>query len=417
MEHRVRGAVITVEGHPDAPGIDKLDPVGAGTAKLQVGVAEHDPRLGDSGEERILIVGGTGQKRVHVGRGGGVAEADPADDGLFGESAERVRGLGADGLAARCDGGAEHVVVREIIRKRGPAVDVTADHRGALNFGDTLERLGRPRPEQRVVAAEDEPLDPRSRRVLEHRVERRQIAVDVVHDRDHVKFSNSIEEMLVRGTSFSLRYATAADTEALFTLGSDPDVTRFFSWGPYTSLQEPAHYIAGLPAERDRGERLDLLIVDHADRVLGVTGLSELSRRDRRAVVGTWLGRPFWGSGANRGAKGLIAALAFGTLGLERLGAYADVDNPRSQAALARIGFQREGVLRHWHRHGEAVHDVIVYSWLRSEWERSDLARAEAEIVGAVPEAFRVSAPPLLPAEAADGKRDTEGRPAGDDPE
>jgi ribosomal-protein-alanine N-acetyltransferase len=195
--------------------------------------------------------------------------------------------------------------------------------------------------------------------------------------------------MLVRGTSFGLRYATIADAEALFTLGSDPEVTRFFSWGPYTSIDEPAQYIGGLAGERDRGERLDFVIVDAAERVLGVTGLSEFSGRDRRAVVGTWLGRAFWGSGANRAAKALIAALAFRTLGLERLGAYADLDNPRSQAALDRIGFRREGVLRHWHRHGDTVHDVITYSWLKGEWEQSELARLQIEIVGVAPPAFR----------------------------
>ncbi len=204
-----------------------------------------------------------------------------------------------------------------------------------------------------------------------------------------MKLSNTIEEMLVRGPAYNLRYATTADANALFALGTDPQVTRFFSWGPYTSIDEPAVYIAGLAGERERGERLDFVIVDHADRVLGVTGLSEFSRRDRRAVVGTWLGRAFWGTGANRAAKAMIAALAFRELGLERLGAYADLDNPRSQAALTRIGFQREGVLRHWHRHGDTVHDVMTYSWLKPEWERSDLAGEEVGIVGAVPAAVR----------------------------
>ncbi len=195
--------------------------------------------------------------------------------------------------------------------------------------------------------------------------------------------------MLVRGRSVNLRFATSADAEALFALCTDPEVTRFFSWGPYTSVEQPARYIAGLAGERERGERLDFVIVDHADQVLGVTGLSEFSSRDRRAVVGTWLGRAFWGTGVNRAAKGLIAGLAFRALGLERLGAYADPDNPRSQAALGRIGFQREGVLRGWHRHGEVVHDVIVYSWLVSEWKLSELAQDEVELVGVLPPAFR----------------------------
>jgi [ribosomal protein S5]-alanine N-acetyltransferase len=192
----------------------------------------------------------------------------------------------------------------------------------------------------------------------------------------------------VVGPSLKLRYGTADDAVALLALGSDPEVTRFFSWGPYASVDEPARYIAGLAGERERGERLDLLIVDARDRPLGVTGLSELSRRDRRAVVGTWLGRAHWGTGANAESKALIAQLAFGVLGLERLGAYADLDNPRSQAALERIGFAREGVLRRWHRHGDQVHDVIVYSWLRDEWQRSPLVETDVEVRGEPPAAF-----------------------------
>ena len=193
--------------------------------------------------------------------------------------------------------------------------------------------------------------------------------------------------MQILGQSLTLRYATPSDAPALLELGSDPEVTRFFSWGPYRSLSEPTGYIAGLAGERARGERLDFLILD-GHGPIGVTGLSEVSRRDRRAIVGTWLGRDHWGTGANRESKTLIAHLAFRVLGLERLGAYADLDNPRSQRALASIGFQREGVLRRWHRHGSAVHDVLVYSWLKEEWERSPLAAIEVRVDGDPPAAF-----------------------------
>jgi ribosomal-protein-alanine N-acetyltransferase len=192
----------------------------------------------------------------------------------------------------------------------------------------------------------------------------------------------------VVGSNLRLRYATAADAPALLALGSDPEVTRFFSWGPYSALEEPARYIGGLAAERARGERLDFLLVDPAAGPIGVTGLTELSRRDRRAVVGTWLGRAYWGTGVNARSKALIAHLGFSALGLERLGAYADLDNPRSQAALERLGFEREGVLRRWHRHGESVHDVIVYSLLKEEWERSPLASEPAHVEGDPPAAF-----------------------------
>jgi ribosomal-protein-alanine N-acetyltransferase len=200
--------------------------------------------------------------------------------------------------------------------------------------------------------------------------------------------------MQVRGPNLTLRYATGSDAASLLSLGSDALVTKFFSWGPYRSIDEPRAYIEGLAAERDTGYRLDFLIVDGHDEPLGVTGLSECSRRDRRAVVGTWLGRAHWGTGANREAKALIAHLAFGHLGLERLGAYTDLDNPRSQAALRRIGFTQEGVLRQFHRHGQQVHDVIVHSWLKEEWLRSPLSATSIMVTGEPPSAFSCAAAP-----------------------
>ena len=70
----------------------------------------------------------------------------------------------------------------------------------------------------------------------------------------------------------------------------------------------------------------------------------------------------------------MIAALAFGHLGLDRLTAWANTRNGRSQVALERVGFRREGVMRSWHRHGDVRHDVVVFGMLREQWAASELA-------------------------------------------
>jgi ribosomal-protein-alanine N-acetyltransferase len=198
------------------------------------------------------------------------------------------------------------------------------------------------------------------------------------------------DPLVVRGAELTLRYPVLADAPALFALARDPAVTRFFSWGPYTSVEQPEAYIAGLPARRERGERLEFVVVHASMGPIGITGLSEVSRRDRRATLGTWLGHRWWGSGANAQAKGLIAALAFRRLGYERLTAWASVRNGRSQAALERLGFRREGMLAAWHRHGDVAHDVVVFGLLRAAWERSRLHGVAAEVEGTPPPAFVV---------------------------
>ena len=196
---------------------------------------------------------------------------------------------------------------------------------------------------------------------------------------------------MIRGPVLSLRYATLEDAPRLFELARDPAVTRFFSWGPYTSVEQPEAYIAAQPGRRERGEQLDFLVVHRVDGPIGVTGISELSRRDRRATVGSWLGHRWWGSGANFEAKGLIAALAFGRLGLERLTAWASTRNGRSQVALERLGFRREGVLAAWHRHGGVPHDVVVFGLLRAAWERGPLRGVPVAIEGSPPPGFVVA--------------------------
>jgi ribosomal-protein-alanine N-acetyltransferase len=171
----------------------------------------------------------------------------------------------------------------------------------------------------------------------------------------------------------------------MYELARDERVTRWFSWGPYTDPGQPLHYIASLPGKRERGELLDFLVVHRVDGPIGVTGLSELARRDGRATVGTWFAVPWWGTGANRESKAMIAALAFGELGLNRLTAWANTRNTRSQHALEGVGFAREGVLSGWHRHGDAIHDVVVYRLLRAEWEGSPLTEVPVRITGTPP--------------------------------
>ena len=196
---------------------------------------------------------------------------------------------------------------------------------------------------------------------------------------------------MISGPTLKLRYATARDAPRLLELASDPAVTQWFSWGPYDAVDQPEAYISTLEAKRENGELLEFLVVHPEHGPIGVTGLSELSRRNRHATVGTWFGREHWGSGANAESKALIAALAFRRLGLDRLTAWANTRNGRSQRALERIGFRREGVLRSWHRHGDVLHDVVVFGMTRPQWESSPLAGVSVEVSGTPPAAFAIA--------------------------
>jgi ribosomal-protein-alanine N-acetyltransferase len=205
--------------------------------------------------------------------------------------------------------------------------------------------------------------------------------------------SNSSASIALHGPTLTLRLPEPGDAPALLELAGDPEVTRWFSWGPYTDLDQPQAYIERLAEQRQRGDQMDLLVVHREHGPAGITGLSEFSARDRRCVVGTWLGRRFWGTGVNRESKALVAHLAFAVCGLERLGAYSNPDNARSTRALERVGFTHEGTLRGWHRHGARQLDVHVFGLLRTDWPASPLHDVPVTAIGTPPAPWLPGAP------------------------
>lgn len=196
--------------------------------------------------------------------------------------------------------------------------------------------------------------------------------------------------MRVVGPTLELRFAKPADAGRLFELGSDPEVTRFFSWGPYDDERQALAYIESLRPRRESGQLLEF-VIDHRDEgIVGVTGLSELSARDRRAVIGTWLGRAYWGSGLNLESKALVTKLAFDALSLHRLTALTSPENGRSLRALERLGFVREGTLVDWHRHGHEHRDCVILRMLERDYRASPLAELSAKVLGEPPPSFTV---------------------------
>ena len=192
-------------------------------------------------------------------------------------------------------------------------------------------------------------------------------------------------ELEIHGPTLVLRYPVPSDAGRLFELGSDPETTRFLSWGPYTELAQAERFIESVPGSRERGEELGF-VVERDGEALGWTLFNDVRSRDRSVTIGTWLGKQHWGTGVNTESKALMAALAFKAMGVERLSVYAAASNDRSRAALRKVGFVEEGVLRRFNRHGDEWFDCMIGSILPAEYEAGPLAAVASEIRGSVPD-------------------------------
>ncbi len=107
-----------------------------------------------------------------------------------------------------------------------------------------------------------------------------------------------------------------------------------------------------------------------AGTLVGTSGLSEIDLRNESTHIGgTLYGPRWWGTQVNPEAKLLLLAHCFDDCGFGRVKIQTDVLNTRSQAAIARLGAVREGVLRrHMKREDGSFRDTVVYSVLATEW-------------------------------------------------
>jgi RimJ/RimL family protein N-acetyltransferase len=107
-----------------------------------------------------------------------------------------------------------------------------------------------------------------------------------------------------------------------------------------------------------------------AGTLAGTTSFSEADLRNESIHIGSTLyGSRWWGTQVNPEAKLLLMTHAFEECGYGRVKIQTDTLNTRSQAAIEKLGAQREGVLRrHMKREDGTFRDSVIYSVLISEW-------------------------------------------------
>lgn len=124
-------------------------------------------------------------------------------------------------------------------------------------------------------------------------------------------------------------------------------------------------------AERAAGRRVPFAVRRVADgRWVGSTSYLDVALAHRRLEIGsTWYEPAACGTAVNPACKLLLLAHAFDVLGVNRVALVTDALNARSQAAIAKLGATREGVLRaHMVTHAGRIRDTVVFGIVAAEW-------------------------------------------------
>jgi RimJ/RimL family protein N-acetyltransferase len=122
---------------------------------------------------------------------------------------------------------------------------------------------------------------------------------------------------------------------------------------------------------RDHGHEIPFVVrLVSSGRVVGSTRFLHPVPMHKRVEIGaTWYCPDVWGTVVNPECKLLLLQHAFEVAGANRVELCTDMQNHRSQAAIAKLGAVREGVLRsHMVVRNGRVRDTVLYSITRAEW-------------------------------------------------
>lgn len=176
---------------------------------------------------------------------------------------------------------------------------------------------------------------------------------------------------LLVGAHVMLRDLRLPDAPSLYALLATEDIRRFIS-PPPDDIEGFERFIAWAHGERVAGKYLCFAVVPlGGDVAVGLFQVRRLGITFHTAEWGFALGKRFWGSGLFVEAARLVTEFAFESVGIQRLEARASVDNGRGNGALAKIGAQRESVLRKsFMRNGRYV-DQFLWAILAPDAEMS----------------------------------------------
>ena len=168
-----------------------------------------------------------------------------------------------------------------------------------------------------------------------------------------------------------LRRFTMDDAQSMFDLWcNDPEVTRFLSWGPHGTIDNTKRL---LKSWRQRYE--DTMFynwcIEFEGLPIGGIDLIMRSEKSLRAELGYCLSNRYKGRGLVTEAACAVLTFAFEDVGLHKICAKHDVENPASGRIMQKLGMRQEGYMKlDAQRLDGTYSDMVLYGILRDEWLR-----------------------------------------------
>ena len=169
-----------------------------------------------------------------------------------------------------------------------------------------------------------------------------------------------------------LRRAVREDAEPMFrNWASDPEVTKYLTWPTYEKV-ETAYQILDLWVSEYEKPNYYQWMIELKELGEPIGSISAVRQNDRveEAEIGYCIGSQWWHRGIMTEALSAVIEYLFTEVGMNRVAARHDPNNPHSGGVMRKCGMKYEGTNRACDRNNQGICDAAQYSILRGEWQK-----------------------------------------------
>lgn len=169
-----------------------------------------------------------------------------------------------------------------------------------------------------------------------------------------------------------LRPFVREDARAMYeNWASDPEVTKFLSWPTYRSV-DTAHEILEIWTNQYADPVFYQWAIELKEIGEPIGSISVVNMDDRVDMmeIGFCIGSSWWGRGIMTEAFHAVIDFLFEEVGVQRIEAGHDPNNPASGAVQRKCGLKYEGTFRRSIRSNQGITDKVVLAILKEEWTK-----------------------------------------------
>ncbi len=178
-----------------------------------------------------------------------------------------------------------------------------------------------------------------------------------------------------------LRRAQAGDAPAMFyNWGSDPEVTKYLTWPTYTSI-EPAYTVLESWVKGYEDPEFYQWMIVPKDFGQPIGSISVVGLEGSSAEIGYCIGQSWWHQGYTSEALGAVIHYLFTEVGMTRITAQHDVNNPNSGGVMAKCGMRFMGITPAGGKNNQGICDMACYAIEKRHFMSGYAPESEEDLV------------------------------------